>query len=162
MSKIKSKTQKDMLIKTMKLVDESFRQYFYEYYQTHSEIKNISYYTMKEDTGFSAIIEYENFRQYINFYYSNIIISENAFINSCFEFEYNNTKFLCHFDDILDSIDSDGYYSEYSEDAYAFNINGEWYEYGVPYDEETAKLIQDNIAKYDKQLKTVESIEDFE
>ena len=107
MSKIMSKTQKDLLAKTIKLVEESFKKYFYEYYQLHSEVKRVSYYTMKDDMGFSAIIDYEGFRQYINFYYSNLIVSDNAFINSCFEFEYNKKKFLCHFVDILDSIDSD-------------------------------------------------------
>ncbi|MCM1285979.1 MAG: hypothetical protein NC213_05600 [Acetobacter sp.] len=71
----------------------------------------------------------------------------------------------CYFEDVeiaevKGTVDSDGY-SEYIDTAYAFKIGGEWFDYGVP-DDDAKKLIESNIEKYNKQLKTADSIEDLE
>lgn len=55
----------------------------------------------------------------------------------------------------------DGGYSEYMDTAYAFKLDGEWYEYGVP-DIEAKELIESNIEKYGMQLKTAETTADLE
>lgn len=55
----------------------------------------------------------------------------------------------------------DGDYLEYGDTAYAFKIDGEWFDYGIP-DDDAKKLIESNIEKYNKQLKTADSIGDLE
>lgn len=52
-------------------------------------------------------------------------------------------------------------YTEYDESAYAFLLDGEWYEYGIPSDERAEELILNNIEKYDKNVKTYKSIEEI-
>ncbi len=60
------------------------------------------------------------------------------------------------------SYDSDGWYAEYDETAYAFCLDGEWVEYGVPADEPSGSMIQKNIEKYNKSVRIYQSIRDIE
>lgn len=81
-----------------------FNDFFNEYYSAHREVKNVSYYKMRDCSGYSAILEYRNFRQYVNIYYD---AYHHNTVNCCFEFESDGRKFLCHFADVLDLMDSD-------------------------------------------------------
>lgn len=81
-----------------------FDEYFNKYYSEHREVKSVSYYKMSDCSGYSAILEYKNFRQYVNIYYD--AYNYNT-VNCCFEFESDSKKFLCHFADVLDLMDSD-------------------------------------------------------
>lgn len=83
---------------------DSFCRFFSEYYTQNTNISNISYREMPKDEGYSAIIEYKDFKQYVNIYWDTY---ENCAINSCFELESRGFKFLCHFVDILNETDSD-------------------------------------------------------
>lgn len=58
------------------------------------------------------------------------------------------------------SRDGNGY-SEYTDTAYAFCLDGEWFEYGVPADEKSKELILYNIDKYNKDIKTYDDIVDL-
>lgn len=86
-------------------VESLFSQYFGEYYLSHREIKGVSYYKMSDSNGYCAVLEYKNFKQYVN-YICDYFSEGDAVINSCFEFEMNG-RFLCNFDDVLDMCDSD-------------------------------------------------------
>ncbi len=88
----------------MKNFNAVFDKYFDKYYSAHREVKNVSYYKMSDCSGYSAILEYKNFRQYVNIYYD--AYNHNT-VNCCFEFESDGKKFLCHFVDVLDLRDSD-------------------------------------------------------
>lgn len=77
--------------------------YFNKYYANNRAIKNISYYNMEAFNGHSVILEYKNFRQYVNIYYD---AYDYNTVNCCFEFKYNGRRFLCHFADVLNLIDS--------------------------------------------------------
>lgn len=90
---------------TIKSIDVLFRQYFDNYFSQHREVKNMSYYRMNDNSGLSVILDYDNFKQYVNYFYDYFSI-ENAVVNTCFEFDFNGI-FLCNFDDVLDMIDSD-------------------------------------------------------
>lgn len=41
-------------------IDALFKEYFNEYYLSHREVKNISFLAMKDSSGYSVILEYEN------------------------------------------------------------------------------------------------------
>lgn len=83
---------------------DSFCRFFSDYYTKSTNISNISYREMPKDEGYSAIIEYKGFKQYVNIYWDTY---GTCAINSCFELESMGFKFLCHFVDILNEIDSD-------------------------------------------------------
>lgn len=61
----------------------------------------------------------------------------------------------------IDGSYSDGVYSEYLEPAYAFNFDGEWYEYGAA-DSETQELLNKKTKEFNKKIKTYRAIEDIE
>lgn len=86
-----------------------FTEYFNVYYQKNNAVKSLTYRDMIEEykgenIGFSAVLEYKNFIQYVNVYWD---MYEPFTINSCFTFDCMDEKLLCHFVDILNSIDSD-------------------------------------------------------
>ncbi len=84
-----------------------FSEFFNEYYNTHHNVKNIEYNPMNDGGGYYVILEYENFSQYVNYYANSALSDEPALVNTCFEFVYKNNRFLCHFVDILNAVDSD-------------------------------------------------------
>ncbi len=84
-----------------------FSEFFNAYYNTHHNIKNIKYNPMHDGGGYYVILEYENFSQYVNYYTNSALSDEPALVNTCFEFVYKNNRFLCHFVDILNAVDSD-------------------------------------------------------
>lgn len=92
--------------KQMELVMPLFEDYFTSYYSQNRKIKSYSFYKMEDYAGYSVILEYDGFRQYVNYFIGSGMFSENM-VNTCFEFEYNGNKFLCHFTDILNVLDSD-------------------------------------------------------
>ncbi len=96
----------EILKDTIKNIDTLFREYFNEYYLSNRKIKNIFFYSMDNNLGYSAVLEYKNFRQYVSFFYDYFSI-ENAVVNSCFEFAIDGRKFLCNFDDVFDVTDSE-------------------------------------------------------
>ncbi len=51
--------------------------------------------------------------------------------------------------------------SEYIDTAYAFCIDGEWIDFGVA-EEENKKIIEESIAKYNKEVKIYSSVGDIE
>ena len=85
----------------LKRVQGYFRKFFNEYYPAHREIKSLSYMDMEDGEGFSAVLDYGSFIQYINYYCRNY---GSHTINSCFLLENNGNPFICHFDDILDEL----------------------------------------------------------
>ncbi|MCH5321399.1 MAG: YIP1 family protein [Eubacterium sp.] len=105
MSKKMSKAEKALYEKTIQQISALFADYFNEYFANHREIKNISFYTMSDDLGYSVILEYENFTQYVNYFFD-YFSAEKSVVNSCFKFNLNG-EFFCNFDDVLDMIDSD-------------------------------------------------------
>ncbi|MDE5963814.1 MAG: hypothetical protein K2G65_00245, partial [Eubacterium sp.] len=63
---------------------------------------------------------------------------------------------------IVEGSYNEGEYSSYIGTAYAFKFGDEWYDYGVPDENEVEQLIESNIEKYDKNVKIYKSIEDIE
>lgn len=84
--------------------EKIFREFFDEYYSKNENIKAISYRTMTDGDGFSAVIDWREFIQYVN-YYCNAY--DDQVINACFELESDGKRFLCHFSDILDELMSE-------------------------------------------------------
>jgi hypothetical protein len=84
--------------------EKIFREFFDEYYSKNKNVKSISYRTMSEGEGFSAVIDWGSFVQYVNYYCEGY---DSQSINSCFELEASGQKFLCHFADILDELMSE-------------------------------------------------------
>ncbi len=106
MKKRNIKAKSEVYSKQMELVVPLFEEYFTSCYSQNRKIKNYSFYTMEDNAGYSAILEYDSFRQYVNYYAGTGLFGENS-VNTCFELEYNGNKFLCHFVDILNVLDSD-------------------------------------------------------
>lgn len=105
MNKKMSKAEKELSEKTIQQISDLFAEYFNEYFASHREIKNISFYSMSDNPGYSVILEYKNFTQYINYFFDYFSV-EKSVVNSCFKFDLNG-EFFCNFDDVLDMIDSD-------------------------------------------------------
>lgn len=106
MKKRISKTAKKIYDKQMELVIPLFEDYFTRYYSENRKVKSYSFYTMEDMRGYSVILEYDNFRQYINYFVGKGVFGDNL-VNACFELDYNGNRFLCHFSDILNVLDSD-------------------------------------------------------
>ncbi|MBR1763252.1 MAG: hypothetical protein IJ731_07820 [Eubacterium sp.] len=84
--------------------EKVFREFFDEYYSLNKSIKTIGYRTMEDGDGFSAVIDWGKFIQYVNYYCD---AYDDQVINACFELEAEGHKFICHFDDILDELMSE-------------------------------------------------------
>lgn len=91
----------------IKAVRKTFERYFSNYYSTNKNVQSINYYNMEKAMGYSAVLEYKGFKQYVNFYKQIPLTDNMAVINTCFEFSYSGTRYLCHFDSLLDYLDSD-------------------------------------------------------
>lgn len=91
----------------LKLVRKTFDDYFSSYYMQNKAVQGVTPYNMERGAGCSVIIQYDGFRQYVNFY-KHIPLTDNmAVINTCFEFTYTGVPFYCYFDTVLDYLDSD-------------------------------------------------------
>lgn len=78
-----------------------FDDYFSDVCFNNDEIRYVTYKEIQEDKKhkiYCAVIEYKDFRQYVNFY-------ENGAVVNCV-FDFDNCP-LCHFGDILNVTDSD-------------------------------------------------------
>ena len=106
MKKRISKATKEIYDKQMELVIPLFEDYFTRYYSENRKVKSYSFYTMEDMRGYSVILEYDNFRQYINYFVGKGVFGDNL-VNACFELDYNGNRFLCHFSDILNVLDSE-------------------------------------------------------
>lgn len=106
MKKKNSKTKIIIYEKLMGVVKPLFEDYFSNYYAQNRTVKCYSFYEMEDLAGFSAVLEYDEFKQYINYYMGQGVFGENI-VNTCFEFESKSQRFLCHFSDVLDAVDSD-------------------------------------------------------
>lgn len=91
----------------LKLVRKTFDNYFSSYYMQNKAVQSITPYNMEKGAGCSVIIQYDGFRQYVNFYKHIPLTDSMAVINTCFEFTYTGVPVYCYFDTILDYLDSD-------------------------------------------------------
>ncbi|MCH5316086.1 MAG: hypothetical protein J1E81_09235 [Eubacterium sp.] len=176
MKKRVSKVSQELYNKQMELVIPIFEDYFTNYYSQNRLIKSYSFYNMKDMAGFSAVLEYDNFRQYVNYHIGKGLFGENT-INTCFELEFNGNKFLCHFVDILNEVDSDDL-SFYTYDNCLIKedietaLNGimeatnKYYSEisSIAVSQNRVKSIYDNYAsdEYDGSLAEIEEAADFD
>ena len=85
----------------------------------------------------------------------NIVERKYTFSPVC-EYSLEDTEIA-----IIKGTTDDWGYSEYTDTAYAFKINGEWVEFGVA-SKEAQTIIETAIEKYDKDVsvyRTVDSIQ---
>lgn len=94
------KKQKDI----PKNIKTAFEDFFNAYYADNHDVKNLSFREMPDGKGYSAVLTYKSFRQYVNYYRE---IYGGCSVNTCFEAELDGRAFLCHMVDILNLLDSD-------------------------------------------------------
>ncbi|MBR0412522.1 MAG: hypothetical protein IJI47_03005 [Eubacterium sp.] len=85
-------------------VKNAFEEFFNAYYADNHEVKSLSFREMPDNEGYSAILTYKYFRQYVNYYRE---IYGGCAVNTCFEAELDGKVFLCHMVDVLNVLDSD-------------------------------------------------------